>query len=144
MYSKLLKLNRTSLRKIYRSFYTEIFTSQLPLDKKFLLAAEPKKMRIKLYLSTIFNIKCGIFCSHMIILLLFEFVLSKHCLIWSSKYCILSIIFFFIIVNGLCIKIKFRIFPIYSQNMKRKGLLECNKTNHFFIRLIKNWKEKIE
>lgn len=95
MYSKLLKLNRTSLRKIYRSFYTEIFTSQLPLDKKFLLAAEPKKMRIKLYLSKIFNIKCGIFCSHMIILLLFEFVLSKHCLIWSSKYCILSIIFFF-------------------------------------------------
>lgn len=22
--------------------------------------------------------------------------------------------------------------PIYSQDMKRKGLLECNKTNHFF------------
>ena len=23
--------------------------------------------------------------------------------------------------------------------MKRKELLECHKTNHFFIRLIKNW-----
>lgn len=33
---------------------------------------------------------------------------------------------------------RYGVFPIYSQDMKRKGLLECNKTNHFFNRFIKN------